>query len=105
MSIHFISLIRVFWLGTALLIASTCSNAREPLPLFDAHVHFSVGATAIYTPADALDILDSAGIRTAILSSTPNDGTLALYAAYPRRFVPFLRPYRKTRDQIGRAHV
>jgi len=45
-----------------------------------------------------MQILDSAGIRTAILSSTPNDGTLALHAAYPDRFIPFLRPYRKTRD-------
>ena len=52
----------------------------------------------MYTPAAAMQILDSAGIRTAILSSTPNDGTLALHAAYPDRFIPFLRPYRKTRN-------
>ncbi len=45
-----------------------------------------------------MQVLDSAGLRTALLSSTPNDGTLALHAAYPHRFIPFLRPYRKTRD-------
>lgn len=86
------------WFGAALLLATTTSHAREPLPLFDAHVHFSVGATTLYTPAAAMQILDSAGIRTALLSSTPNDGTLTLHAAYPHRFIPFLRPYRKTRD-------
>lgn len=86
------------WIGAALLLAALSSQAREPLPLFDAHVHYSAGATSAYTPAAAMQILDSAGIRTALLSSTPNDGTLALQAAYPHRFIPFLRPYRKTRD-------
>jgi len=85
-------------IGAALLLAATNVYAREPQPLFDAHIHFSVGATSIYTPEDAMQILESSGIRTALLSSTPNDGTLALYAAYPHRFIPFLRPYRKTRD-------
>lgn len=82
----------------ALLLPALPADARELLPLFDAHIHFSAGATSIYTPAAAMQILDSAGVRTAILSSTPNDGTLALYAAYPDRFIPFLRPYRKTRN-------
>lgn len=85
-------------IGAALLLAAVNVYAREPQALFDSHIHFSVGATSIYTPADAMQILESSGIRTALLSSTPNDGTLALYAAYPHRFIPFLRPYRKTRD-------
>jgi predicted TIM-barrel fold metal-dependent hydrolase len=85
-------------IAAMLLLAAAAVAAREPLPLFDAHVHFSVGATSVYTPAAAMQILESSGIRTAILSSTPNDGTLALYANYPKRFIPFLRPYRKTRD-------
>jgi predicted TIM-barrel fold metal-dependent hydrolase len=84
--------------ATLLLLIVTNTNARESQPLFDAHIHFSVGATSIYTPAAALQILESSGIGIALLSSTPNDGTLALYAAYPHRFIPFLRPYRKTRD-------
>ncbi len=89
---------RPLLIGVALLPAAVSGNAREPQPLFDAHVHFSTGATSIYTPAAAMQILESAGIRAALLSSTPNDGTLALHAAYPHRFIPFLRPYRKTRD-------
>ena len=82
----------------AVLLSSSVALAGEPLPLFDAHVHFSVGATSAYTPEAALNILDVAGIGTAIVSSTPNEGTLLLYAAYPQRFIPFVRPYRKTRD-------
>ena len=85
-------------MGTALLLSACVALAREPLPLFDAHVHFSVGATSAYTPEAALKILDDAGIGTAIVSSTPNDGTLLLHTAYPQRFIPFVRPYRKTRD-------
>lgn len=98
MSIFFIVRRNAQIISAALLLAAANVNAREPQPLFDAHIHFSVGATSIYTPAAALQILESSGIRTALLSSTPNDGTLALYAAYPDRFIPFLRPYRKTRD-------
>ena len=85
-------------ISAAVLLSSCAAFAREPLALFDAHVHFSVGATSAYTPEAALKILDHAGIGTAIVSSTPNDGTLLLYAAYPQRFIPFVRPYRKTRD-------
>ena len=85
-------------ISAAVLLSSCAAFAREPLALFAAHVHFSVGATSAYTPEAALKILDHAGIGTAIVSSTPNDGTLLLYAAYPQRFIPFVRPYRKTRD-------
>ena len=85
-------------ISAAVLLSSCAAFAREPLALFDAHVHFSVGATSAYTPEAALKILDHAGIGTAIVSSTPNDGTLLLYTAYPQRFIPFVRPYRKTRD-------
>ena len=85
-------------MSASVLLTSCMAFAREPLPLFDAHVHFSVGATSAYTPEAALKILDGAGIGTAIVSSTPNDGTLLLHTAYPQRFIPFVRPYRKTRD-------
>ena len=85
-------------ISAAVLLSSCAAFSRDPLALFDAHVHFSVGATSAYTPEAALKILDHAGIGTAIVSSTPNDGTLLLYAAYPQRFIPFVRPYRKTRD-------
>jgi len=43
-------------------------------------------------------ISTQAGIRQALLSSTPNDGIIDGQSGYPQRFIPELRPYRKTRD-------
>lgn len=68
----------------------------DALPLFDGHIHYSVGSTEAYQPEEIIRILDEAGITRALLSSTPNDGTRTLYTNYPERFVPELRPYRKT---------
>jgi hypothetical protein len=81
----------VAWLPVA-------ANAQTGLPLFDGHIHYSVGATRQYSPEQVIGILDEAGIRQALLSSTPNDGTIELHKRYPQRFIPELRPYRKTRD-------
>jgi hypothetical protein len=72
--------------------------AQQRLPLFDGHVHYSVGSPRDYPPEKAIAILDEAGIHRALLSSTPNDGTVQLHKLYPGRFIPELRPYRKTRD-------
>ena len=83
-------------LALALCIATTV--VAEELPLFDGHIHYSVGSPERYPPEEVIRILDAAGITHALLSSTPNDGTRMLYAKYPERFIPELRPYRNTRD-------
>ena len=85
------------WLGLLLLLAQTAA-AGDRLPLFDGHIHYSVGSPEAYPPDRVIQILDEAGIYRALLSSTPNDGTVLLYSKYPQRFVPELRPYRKTTD-------
>lgn len=81
-----------------LFCVSLTAAAQDRLPLFDAHVHYSVGATDAYPPPVAIGMLDAAGIGRAILSSTPNDGTVLLHGLHPQRFVPFARPYHTTRD-------
>lgn len=78
--------------------SAVAADAQDKLPLFDCHIHYSFDAVEAYPPEAALELLDRAGIRRAVVSSTPNEGTLQLYARAPERFVPFLRPYRKTRD-------
>jgi len=83
-------------LALAACIAS--SAMADELPLFDGHIHYSVGSPERYPPEEVIRILDAAGITHALLSSTPNDGTRMLYAKYPERFIPELRPYRNTRD-------
>ena len=69
-------------------------------PLADAHIHYSAPDWSVYTPDQVVDILDKAGIQRALVSSTPDDGTLKLYDRDPKRVVPMLRPYR-TRDDMS----
>jgi len=71
----------------------------QSLPLFDAHIHYSRDAWAQYSVSAILATLDRAGIKRALVSSTPNEGTLKLYAADPARIVPEVRPYRVSEDQ------
>jgi predicted TIM-barrel fold metal-dependent hydrolase len=61
-------------------------------------MHYSRADWQVFTPERILTILDRAGVRRALVSSTPDDGTLQLYAAAPQRIVPFLRPYRTRED-------
>jgi hypothetical protein len=74
--------------------------AGAELAIFDAHIHFSGPDWTVYSAEQALEILARAGVRRAIVSSTPDDGTLKLYEKSPKGIVPFLRPYR-TRDDMS----
>jgi len=82
----------------AMMLCSATAAIADELPLFDGHIHYSVGSPQRYPPEEVIRILDAAGITGALLSSTPNDGTRTLYAKYPQRFIAELRPYRNTRD-------
>ena len=76
-------------------------GAQSPeLPIFDTHIHYSAPDWTEYPPDRILGILRQAGIKRALVSSTPDDGTLTLYQKDSKRIVPILRPYR-TRDDIG----
>ena len=78
------------------------SQSRAPSSgsraIFDAHIHYSAPDWTRYPPERILAILDQAGIKRALVSSTPDDGTLALYDKDPARIVPILRPYRNRED-------
>ena len=80
--------------------------AADPLPIFDAHLHYNDDATEVYPVAEVLRRLRASGVATILATSRPNDGTRALAAAAqsdPRaapRVVPFIRPYR-TRADVG----
>lgn len=81
-----------------LLWLSVLAGAAPPLPLFDAHIHYSSDAWEALPVHEALAILDRAGVARALVSSTPDDGTLKLHQAAPARIVPELRPYRTSAD-------
>lgn len=74
--------------------SATAAAAPRQLPLFDAHIHYSQPAWSLLTPEQAIERLRAAGIQRAIVSSSPDEGTLRLYERAPDLVIPFLRPYR-----------
>jgi Amidohydrolase len=78
------------------LLGMTGSSARAAdRPLVDAHIHYSHDAWNVASPKEAVAILRRAGLKRALVSSSPNDGTHKLAAEAPDLIVPGLRPYRK----------
>ncbi|MGB5307635.1 MAG: hypothetical protein WBN45_01925 [Arenicellales bacterium] len=75
--------------------AAQLESETNPLPIFDAHIHYSDDAREAFSPADAIRRLRGAGIKRALVSSTSDEGTQLLYQADPDFVVPSLRPYRK----------
>jgi hypothetical protein len=103
------SQIRTLWgvltgvlLLSAILIPASegfaTENSSGPIPIFDAHVHFSRPDWSQYAPEAVVRILQESHVYRALISSTPDEGTLRLYGTDPARFVPILRPYR---DGVG----
>jgi hypothetical protein len=68
------------------------------MPLFDAHLHYSTPAWSAYPPEAVARLLDSIGVRSALVSSAPDEGTLRLRAVLGDRVVPVLGPYRNASD-------
>lgn len=64
----------------AALLFGALLQMAEPLPIFDAHIHYSSDAWSLYDEEQARAILDRANIRVALVSSTFDDGTLKLHA-------------------------
>jgi hypothetical protein len=96
---------RTTLLATVLLLALVASPVPVPasaqaddLPIFDTHLHFSQDAWGVFSAQDILALMDQAGVYRALVSSTPDDGTLQLYQLAPDRVVPILRPYRTRAD-------
>ena len=79
------------WTATA----AQADNDDAPLPIFDAHIHYSDDAREAFSPHDAIRRLRAAGIKRALVSSSSDEGTQRLYQADPDFVVPSLRPYRK----------
>ncbi|MEP5731020.1 MAG: amidohydrolase family protein [Sulfitobacter sp.] len=90
-----------FNLSVIVALALTVGSATaEELPIFDAHLHYSHDAVGFVSPAEVVEILQKAGVRKALVSSSDDRGTQLLKAAAPDIIVPALRPYRR-RGAIG----
>ncbi len=81
--------------STVLFLAVGGVRAEGILPIFDTHVHYSEDAWGIYPPAVIFEKLKTAGVVRALVSSTPDDGTLKLLIHNAGAVAPLLRPYRK----------
>jgi hypothetical protein len=77
------------------------AQAAAPLPIFDAHIHYSHDAWELVPPKQAVEILRQAGLRGALVSSSDDEGTQMLVAEAPELIVPELRPYRTRADTTG----
>jgi hypothetical protein len=83
-----------FALWVIAAVFAYCAHADMSSPVFDGHLHYNADARGAYGVDEILSRLKRAGIERALVSSTPNDGTIALYEKDPTRIVPELRPYR-----------
>ncbi len=86
------------FLACVFLLVVPSWSAAQTLPLFDAHIHYNSDAWPHFSPQAVIRLLDEAGIERALVSSTPDEGTLRLFEAAPERIVPELRPYRTPAD-------
>ena len=68
-------------------------NAIAELPIFDAHMHYNDQAWDPVPPQAVLKLMDDSGVAMALVSSTPDEGTLTLLSFAPNRIVPEIRPY------------
>lgn len=87
--------------ATALLTATAC--AVEPLPIFDAHMHYNIEARDSYPPVKVLEIFRQSNVRGILATSRPNEGSALLLKAAPAAspaltVVPFIRVYRDRAD-------
>ena len=96
-------------LGTAALLLphaalgdeAPIGDQVEELPLFDAHVHYKEPAWASYSVKSVIELMDESGVAMALVSSTPDEGTIRLWEYTPNRIVPELRPYH---DDVGSSN-
>src|SRR3989441_1512146 len=68
------------------------------MPIFDAYLHYSRESWTAYPPDKIAVLMDSVGVRTALVSSAPDEGTFRLKAVMGDRIVPMLGPYRNGAD-------
>ena len=81
-------------------VARAQAPAAPPLPIFDAHIHYSHDAWEVVPTAQVIELMRKAGLRRALVSSSNDDGTRRLYDAAPDLVIPSLRPYR-TRGELS----
>jgi len=93
-----IMLMRPLVLSAVLLAAPATAEPllgedAKTIPIFDAHVHYSEPAWGPYPPETVIALFDTNRVAMALVSSSPDEGTIRLWELAPSRIVPELRPY------------
>src|SRR5438093_7060691 len=82
--------------------SATPSPSASPtpglMPIFDAHLHYSRESWTAYPPEKISALMDSVGVRSALVSSAPDEGTFRLKGVMGDRIIPMLGPYRNGAD-------
>lgn len=97
---HFVSFL-IMVLTIPLAIAEeqdVIGDAASTLPLFDAHMLWKQPAWKPYPPEVVISLMDKNGVAMALVSSSPDTGTITLWEYAPDRIIPEMRPYN---DKLG----
>ncbi len=84
----------------AVLPSLSFSQSAASLPIADAHVHYSHDSVELTPPARVIELMRSANLKFALVSSSDDNGTQLLSEIAPDLIVPGLRPYRR-RGETG----
>ncbi len=87
------SLYTIAVLASVLIVLTMHRASADTLPIFDTHVHYSESSWETYPIPAIIAAMQRAGVTRALVSSTPNAGTLMLHQAAPDLVVPEVRPY------------
>jgi len=87
---------------TGILLASALANANDvdSLPIADVHVHYSHDSVELTPPSRVIELMESANLKFALVSSSDDNGTQLLSELAPDLIIPGLRPYRR-RGETG----
>lgn len=89
---------KIYMIGLLFLLGFV-GMAHANQPLFDSHLHYGGEDVKAYSPEQVIEIFDRNRVEYALVSSTPNDGTEALFEYAPKRIIPFLGLYRTLSDK------
>ncbi len=98
---------RKFLLASALFLAAPAlaepllGDAALTTPIFDAHVHYNEPAWEPFPPGSVIALFDRNRVAMALVSSSPDEGTIRLWELAPSRIVPELGPYQNDQDKAN----
>jgi hypothetical protein len=77
------------------------AGATTPAPIADAHLHYKWSQAEVTSPAQAVAALRAHNVRLAVVTGTPAERALDLYALAPDIVVPIYGVYRRGGDWYG----